>query len=202
MIVEGGGARTCTRPTPATRLRSAHSLPTRRVRATCGSWSPRPERTVPVPLGLSDRRLGCSVRGKRAGNVPGLPGGRRLAPRRSVPGSIVTLSSQMGSVGYPGRAAYCATKHAVEGLTKALAVGSARAGVRVNAVAPTFVETPMTVAFLADPEFRAEVLECRLPTQRFAGVEEVARAVHFLAGDAAPSVTGHILKVDSGWTAS
>jgi NAD(P)-dependent dehydrogenase (short-subunit alcohol dehydrogenase family) len=121
--------------------------------------------------------------------------------RRDVPGSLITVSSQMGSVGYPGRAAYCATKHAVDGLTRALAVEWAREGVRVNAVAPTFVETPMTAGFLADPEFRAEVLDRRLPTGRFATVDDVAHAVRYLACDASASVTGHILKVDGGWTA-
>lgn len=126
--------------------------------------------------------------------------GRSLL-RRGVPGAIVTLSSQMGGVGYPGRVAYCATKHAVEGMTKALAVEWAREGVRVNAVAPTFVETPMTAAWLADPDFRSEVLERRLPTGRLATVEEVADAVRYLACDAAGSVTGHVLRVDGGWTA-
>jgi NAD(P)-dependent dehydrogenase (short-subunit alcohol dehydrogenase family) len=121
--------------------------------------------------------------------------------RRGVPGSIVTLSSQMGSVGYPGRAAYCATKHAVEGLTRALAVEWARSGVRVNAVAPTFVETPLTAGFLEDPAFREEILERRLPTGRLASVEDVAHAVRYLACDASGSVTGHTLKVDGGWTA-
>jgi NAD(P)-dependent dehydrogenase (short-subunit alcohol dehydrogenase family) len=84
---------------------------------------------------------------------------------RGVPGSLVTLSSQMGAVGFPGRAAYCATKHAVDGLTRALAVEWAAAGVRVNAVAPTFVHTPLTAPMLADPGFRADVLG-RLPTRR------------------------------------
>jgi NAD(P)-dependent dehydrogenase (short-subunit alcohol dehydrogenase family) len=121
--------------------------------------------------------------------------------RRGHGGSIVTMSSQMGSVGYPGRAAYCATKHAVEGLTKALAVEWAPEGVRVNAVAPTFVETPMTAAYLADPAFRAEVLDRRLPTGRFATVGDVADAVRYLACDASTSVTGHVLRVDGGWTA-
>lgn len=120
--------------------------------------------------------------------------------RRGVPGSIVTLSSQMGGVGYPGRAAYCATKHAVEGLTKALAVEWAREGIRVNAVAPTFVETPLTRPMLADPAFREEV-ERRLPTGRLASVEDVADAVCFLAGPRSASVTGHVLRVDGGWTA-
>jgi putative cofactor-binding repeat protein len=107
----------------------------------------------------------------------------------------------MGTVGYPGRVAYCATKHAVEGITKALAVEWAPAGVRVNAVAPTFVLTPLTEGFLADPEFRAEVLERRLPTGRLATIEDVAHAARYLACDASASVTGHVLRVDGGWTA-
>ena len=121
--------------------------------------------------------------------------------RRGVSGSIVTMSSQMGSVGYPGRVAYCATKHAVEGITKALAVEWARDGVRVNAVAPTFVDTPLTRPFLADPAFREELLERRLPAGRLATLADVAHAVRYLACDASNSVTGHTLKVDNGWTA-
>lgn len=120
---------------------------------------------------------------------------------RGVSGSIVTLSSQMGSVGYPGRVAYCATKHAVDGMTRALAVEWARDGIRVNAVAPTFVETPLTKQWLDDPEFRAEVLERRLPTGRLAQIADVAHAVRYLACEASANVTGHILKVDGGWTA-
>ena len=120
---------------------------------------------------------------------------------RGAPGSIVTMSSQMGSVGYPGRVAYCATKHAVDGITRALAVEWARDGIRVNAVAPTFVETPLTKQWLDDPEFRGEVLDRRLPTGELAQIADVARAVRYLACDASHSVTGHILKVDGGWTA-
>lgn len=118
-----------------------------------------------------------------------------------LPGSIVVMSSQMGSVGYPGRVAYCATKHAVDGITRALAVEWARDGIRVNAVAPTFVETPLTKQWLDDPAFRAEVLDRRLPTGELARIEDVAHAVRYLACDASHSVTGHILKVDGGWTA-
>jgi NAD(P)-dependent dehydrogenase (short-subunit alcohol dehydrogenase family) len=121
--------------------------------------------------------------------------------RRARGGAIVTVSSQMGAVGYPGRAAYCATKHAVNGLTKALAVEWARCGIRVNAVAPTFVQTPMTAAFLEDPAFRSEVLDRRIPTGRFATVADVAEAVRYLSCDASDSVTGHVLAVDGGWTA-
>ena len=120
---------------------------------------------------------------------------------RGAPGAIVTISSQLGSVGYPGRVAYCATKHAVDGMTRALAVEWARDDIRVNAVAPTFVETPLTKPWLDDPAFRAEVLERRIPTGQLAQIEDVAHAVRYLACDASHSVTGHILKVDGGWTA-
>lgn len=119
---------------------------------------------------------------------------------RGVPGSIVNMSSQMGSVGYPGRVAYCSSKHAVEGLTRALAVEWAQQGVRVNAVAPTFVETPLTRPMLAEPEFRAEAL-ARIPTRRLATLEQVADAVRYLACPASGSVTGSVLRVDGGWTA-
>ncbi len=82
-----------------------------------------------------------------------------------------------------------------------MAVEWAREGIRVNAVAPTFVETPLTRPMLADPEFREEILERRLPTGRLAQVEDVAHAVRYLACAASASVTGHILNVDGGWTA-
>ena len=120
--------------------------------------------------------------------------------RRGASGSIVNLSSQMGAVGYPGRVAYCATKHAVEGLTKALGVEWAADGIRVNAVAPTFVQTPLTRGMLADPAFREEV-QRRLPTGRLATVEQVADAVRYLACDASTSVNASVLRVDGGWTA-
>ncbi|HWH95309.1 MAG TPA: SDR family NAD(P)-dependent oxidoreductase [Baekduia sp.] len=119
---------------------------------------------------------------------------------RGAGGSIVTMSSQMGSVGYPGRAAYCATKHAVEGLTKALAVEWAPHRIRVNAVAPTFVDTPMTRPMFTNAAFADDVLR-RLPTGELATVEQVADAVRYLACDASGSVTGSVLRVDGGWTA-
>ena len=127
----------------------------------------------------------------------------QAAARRMVEGgggSIVLLSSQMGHVGAAGRTVYCTTKHAVEGLTKAAAVELAPHGVRVNAVAPTFVETPMTAPFLADPAFRAGVLR-RIPLGRLGRVEDVTAGVVFLASDAAALVTGTSLLVDGGWTA-
>jgi NAD(P)-dependent dehydrogenase (short-subunit alcohol dehydrogenase family) len=106
----------------------------------------------------------------------------------------------MGHVGAPRRSVYCATKHAVEGLTKAAAVELAPHGVRVNAVAPTFVETSMTAPFLTDDDFRAEV-EGQIPLGRIGRVEDVTGAVLYLASDASALVTGTSLRVDGGWTA-
>jgi NAD(P)-dependent dehydrogenase (short-subunit alcohol dehydrogenase family) len=127
----------------------------------------------------------------------------QAAARRMVAGgggSIVLISSQMGHVGAPGRSVYCASKHAVEGLAKASAVELATHGVRVNTVAPTFIDTPMTAPFLADPGFRAEV-ERQIPLGRIGRVEDVTGAVVYLASDAAALVTGTSLRVDGGWTA-
>lgn len=115
-------------------------------------------------------------------------------------GRIVNITSQMGLVGFPERAAYCAAKHAVNGLTKALGVEWASAGITVNAVAPTFIETDMTRSMLQDQTFRAEVLH-RLPTGRLASPEDVAEATCFLLGPGASSITGHVLSVDGGWVA-
>jgi NAD(P)-dependent dehydrogenase (short-subunit alcohol dehydrogenase family) len=115
-------------------------------------------------------------------------------------GRIVAISSQMGEVGYPGRAAYCASKHAVNGLVRALAVEWAPVGIAVNAVAPTFVETPLTRPMLEDEAFRADVLR-RMPMARIGTPSDVVGAVVFLASDQASLVTGHILDVDGGWTA-
>ena len=115
-------------------------------------------------------------------------------------GSIVLLSSQMGHVGARLRSVYCATKHAIEGLTKALAVELAPAGIRVVSVAPTFVRTEMTAAQLDDPVVGAALL-AQIPAGRFASVEEIAEAVLFAASPAASLMTGTSLMIDGGWTA-
>lgn len=117
-----------------------------------------------------------------------------------VTGRIVNMSSQMGSVGYPGRAGYCASKHAINGLTKALAVEWAPHGITVNAVAPTFVHTPMTAPMFEDQAFKEDVLR-RIPGGRLAQLEDVVAAVVYLASADAGMVNGHILLVDGGWVA-
>lgn len=115
-------------------------------------------------------------------------------------GSIINMSSQMGHVGSPKRTVYCMTKHAIEGLTKAMAVELGPKGIRVNTVAPTFVETPLTKPMLDDPEFRDFVFGM-IPMSKLATTEDVVQAVLYLASPAAGMVTGHSLKVDGGWTA-
>ncbi len=115
-------------------------------------------------------------------------------------GTIVNITSQMGHVGSPRRTVYCMTKHALEGLTKAMAVELAPHNIRVNSVAPTFIETPMTGPMLADPNFRAFV-EQMIPLGRIGKPEDVAAAVLYLSSPAAQMVTGTSLLVDGGWTA-
>ena len=114
--------------------------------------------------------------------------------------SMVNITSQMGHVGSPGRTVYCMTKHAIEGLTKAAAVELAPRGIRVNSVAPTFIETPMTKPMLDDPEF-AEFVKSMIPLGTIGQPEDVAAAVLYLCSDGAAMVTGHSLLVDGGWTA-
>jgi NAD(P)-dependent dehydrogenase (short-subunit alcohol dehydrogenase family) len=115
-------------------------------------------------------------------------------------GSIVNITSQMGHVGAPGRTVYCMTKHAVEGLTKAMAVELGPHDIRVNSVAPTFVETPMTKPMLAEPAFRQSVMTS-IPLGRLAEPKDVAHAVLFLTSPAARMITGTSLLVDGGWIA-
>jgi len=115
-------------------------------------------------------------------------------------GVIINMSSQMGHVGSPKRTVYCMTKHAVEGLTKAMAVELAPVGIRVVAIAPTFVVTPMTEGMFENPEFRSFVYD-RVPMNALPEPDDIAQAIVFLASPAARFITGDSLRVDGGWTA-
>jgi len=119
---------------------------------------------------------------------------------QKIEGRIINMSSQMGHIGSPNRTVYCMTKHAIEGLTKAMAVELASNGIRVNTVAPTFVETPLTGPMLEDPEFRDFVFGM-IPLKKLATYEDIVAAVLYLVSPGAGMVTGHSLRVDGGWTA-
>jgi NAD(P)-dependent dehydrogenase (short-subunit alcohol dehydrogenase family) len=120
--------------------------------------------------------------------------------KKASGGSVVNMSSQMGHVGSPNRSLYCMSKHAVEGLSKAMAVELAEAGIRVNTVAPTFVLTPMTKPMFEDKAFSDFVMGM-IPMKKLASQEDVANACIFLLSDLSASTTGTSLKVDGGWTA-
>ncbi len=124
---------------------------------------------------------------------------RRLVEVKQ-PGSIINMSSQMGHVGGPTRTVYCATKHAMEGFTKAMAIELAPHKIRVNTLAPTFIETPMTRPFFQNQAFREDTLK-RIKLGRLGQLEDLTGAIVFLASDAAALMTGTSLVVDGGWTA-
>jgi NAD(P)-dependent dehydrogenase (short-subunit alcohol dehydrogenase family) len=124
---------------------------------------------------------------------------RRLIEAKR-PGSIINLSSQMGHVGAARRSVYCASKHAMEGFTKAMAIELAPHQIRVNSLAPTFIETPMTKPFFENAAFRAEVL-AKIKLGRLGQLEDLTGAIVFLASDASALMTGSSLVVDGGWTA-
>lgn len=124
---------------------------------------------------------------------------RRLVASRR-PGAVVNISSQMGHVGAANRTIYCASKHALEGLTKAMAIELAPHGIRVNALAPTFIETPMTRPFFENAAFREQTV-AKIKLGRIGAVEDLMGAVVYLVSDAAAMVTGTSLLVDGGWTA-
>jgi len=156
----------------------------------------RPQPFLKVDEGTLDLLLGLNV---RAAFLVAQAAARLMVANGG--GVIINMSSQMGHVGSAlNRTVYVMTKHAVEGLTKAMAVELAPKGVRVVSIAPTFVLTPLTQPFFDDPETRKWILD-RIPIGRGGTVEEVASAVVFLASPAASLVTGSSLLVDGGWTA-
>jgi len=117
------------------------------------------------------------------------------------PGSIINVSSQMGHVGGARRTVYCATKWALEGLTRAMAIELGPKRIRVNTICPTFIVTPMTRAFFEDAAFRESVL-ANIKLGRLGELEDVMGAVVYLASDASALMTGASLMLDGGWTAS
>ncbi len=124
---------------------------------------------------------------------------RRLIEAKA-PGSIINISSQMGHVGAARRTVYCASKHAMEGFTKAMAIELAPHNIRVNSLGPTFLETPMTRPFFENKAFRDEVLG-KIKLGRLGQLEELTGAIIFLASDASSLMTGSALVLDGGWTA-
>ncbi|PYT51912.1 MAG: 3-oxoacyl-ACP reductase [Acidobacteria bacterium] len=120
---------------------------------------------------------------------------------RQKSGRIINLSSQAGFAALPGESVYCMTKAAISHLTKCFAIEWGKHNITVNAVAPTFISTPGTDAALADPAFRADVLERIAGLHRIGVPMDVAGAVVFLASPASSLITGHTLLIDGGWTA-
>jgi NAD(P)-dependent dehydrogenase (short-subunit alcohol dehydrogenase family) len=159
-----------------------------------------PEPFVEVSEEHLDRLLGLNV---RSAFLVAQAAAKRMLEnpdRKNRGGAIIHMSSQMGHVGAVNRSVYCLTKHALEGLTKAMALELAPHGIRVVSIAPTFVETPMTRPMLANPEF-GQWVKSRIPAGRVGQPEEVAAAVVFAASPAASLMTGTSLMVDAGWTA-
>ncbi|WP_374528332.1 SDR family NAD(P)-dependent oxidoreductase [Novosphingobium sp.] len=156
----------------------------------------RPLPMADVPVEVLDEMLSLNIRSAYLVAQAAV----RSMLRRDKGGCIINVTSQMGHVGSPNRTVYCMTKHALEGLTKAMAVELAAERIRVNSVAPTFVETPMTERMLADPAFLSFV-ERMIPLGRIAQPGDVSAAVLYLCSPLAAMVTGSSLVIDGGWTA-
>jgi NAD(P)-dependent dehydrogenase (short-subunit alcohol dehydrogenase family) len=155
----------------------------------------RPQPFLEVTLDALDELIALNVRSMF---VVAQAAARRMVAAGS--GVIINMSSQMGHVGGSDRSVYCMTKHAVEGLTKAMAIELAPRGVRVNSIAPTYIETPLTQPFFDDASFKNDVLR-RIPLGRVGLIKEVASAVTFMASRDASLITGTSLRVDGGYTA-
>ncbi len=118
----------------------------------------------------------------------------------NIKGSIINVSSQMGHVGGPNRTTYCSSKFAIEGFTKSLAIELGSDGIRVNAICPTFIQTPMTEPFLKDEDFKKTTIGM-IPIGRLGEVTDLMGPFVFLASDASSLMTGSSVLVDGGWTA-
>jgi len=162
----------------------------------CNAGTNEPGSFVEVTEDRIDRMLGLNV--KASFTVAQAAARQLIADGR--PGAILFMSSQMGHVGDANRTVYCATKHAIEGLTRAMAVELGPHGIRVASIAPTYIRTPLTAPFFEDEAFASDV-RSRIPLGRVGEVEDVVGAVVFLASPAAALITGTSLLVDGGWTA-
>jgi NAD(P)-dependent dehydrogenase (short-subunit alcohol dehydrogenase family) len=156
----------------------------------------RPNAIVDVPVADFDYVTNLNV---RAPYFLAQAVARRLIAA-GMPGSIINMSSQMGHVGGANRSLYCATKWAMEGFSKAMALDLAPHDIRVNTVAPTFIETPLTRPYFENAAFRQSVLG-QIKLGRIGRVEDVTGAIVYLASDASGLVTGSSIVVDGGWTA-
>jgi NAD(P)-dependent dehydrogenase (short-subunit alcohol dehydrogenase family) len=156
----------------------------------------RPKMLVDVTVEDFDAIMGLNV---RAAYFVAQAVARRLI-EAGEPGSLINISSQMGHVGAARRSVYCASKHAMEGFTKAMAIELAPHSIRVNSLGPTFLETPLTRPFFENAAFKAEVLG-KIKLGRLGRVEDMMGAIVFLASDASALMTGTALVVDGGWTA-
>src|SRR5262245_18059802 len=156
----------------------------------------RPKPLLDVTIDDFDAIMGLNV---RAAYFVAQAVARRLVAANQ-PGSIINISSQMGHVGAARRTVYCASKHAMEGFTKAMAIELAPHDIRVNSLGPTFLETPLTRPFFENAAFKAEVLS-KIKLGRIGQLADVTGAIVFLASDASALMTGSALVVDGGWTA-
>ena len=155
-----------------------------------------PEPFVQVTEEHLDRILDLNV--KAAFVVSQAAARRMIAGGRG--GAIIQMSSQMGHVGAPNRTVYCMTKWALEGLTKAMAVELAPHRIRVNAIGPTFIITPLTAPFFESPAFRDYAMS-NISLGRLGEIEDIMGAIVFLASPASALITGASLTIDGGWTA-
>jgi NAD(P)-dependent dehydrogenase (short-subunit alcohol dehydrogenase family) len=157
-----------------------------------------PEPFVDVSDEHLDKMLDLNV---RAAFVVAQAGARKMLEHSTrTDAAIINISSQMGHVGSPNRTVYCMTKHAIEGLTKAMGVELAPKKIRVNSIGPTFTDTPLVQRVVDTPEKQAFVMS-RIPMGKLANLEDIMAAAVFLASPAAAMITGTHLIVDGGWTA-
>lgn len=156
----------------------------------------RPRTFLDVSIDDYDTIMGLNV---RAAFFVAQAVAARMATTKTA-GSIIHISSQMGHVGGANRTVYCASKAALEGLTKAMAIDLAAHQIRVNTIGPTFIETPLTKPFFENAAFKTSVLQ-KIKLGRLGQVEDIMGAIVFLASDASALMTGTSMIVDGGWTA-